>query len=124
MGLLGAVFAGVGLVLWFVIALRHIRPAAAALARQARALETCYSLAAVMSHAKRPISEARDEILKSVSALSADCAELARTLAKLRSASAPALSERREVAPAFPSEAPVEIKSIIEGVVSTADGMS
>jgi methyl-accepting chemotaxis protein len=98
---------------------------AAAKAEQVRALETCYSLAAVMSHAKHPISEARDQILKSIDTLSTDCADLAQMLATLRSASVPASAPVRVEQPAALAwDLPSDMKSIIEEVVTTADGMS
>ena len=125
LALLGAAFAVAGLVLWLAVAAGHIRRMAAAKAEQARALETCYSLAAVMSHAKHPISQARDQIHRSVGNLSTDCADLATILAKLRSASVAATASACVDGPAAPAWGPPpEMKSIIEEVVSTADGMS
>jgi methyl-accepting chemotaxis protein len=122
---LGVVFAAAGLALWVAVALRHIRHMAAARAEQARALQTCYSLAAVMSHAKHPISEARDQILRSIENLSGDCANLAQMLATLRRASVSATASAAVERPIVPAwDPPPEMKSIIEEVVSTADGMS
>jgi methyl-accepting chemotaxis protein len=94
-------------------------------ADQARTLETCYSLAAVMGHATHAIGEAKDQILKSISSLSGDCSEIGGILAGLRSQTAlgPA-GEPEGLQPSGPGRAAYEIGSAIDEVVSTADEMS
>jgi methyl-accepting chemotaxis protein len=92
---------------------------------RARAIETCYSLAAVMGHAKHAIGEARDLILKSISGVTADCTELEGILETLRSGAAQVTAcQPAGALPSIAHEGAPEVGAAIDQVVSAADEMS
>ena len=91
---------------------------------QARAVETCYSLAAVMCHAKHAIAEAKDLILKSMSAVSADCSELGVILATAKDCGGRAPADPPANSAAVAGPAMPEVGAVVDQVVSAADEMS
>jgi len=130
---LTVMFAASGLVTWLVTAVRYSKHALEAGARYQRSVRTCYSLAAVMCHAKHTMSELRDETLETIRGFSANWSDLADAICRLekahRSYGLPAdvdsgtLSER-PVRPQARSDDPSGTSSLLEEVVSTNDRMA
>lgn len=80
--------------------------------RYGRAVETCYSLAAVMCHAGHTICGVKGEILRAIGELRTNCSELATGFAELKSE------------PARDVNRGSSVPSVLEEIVSGADQMS